>query len=151
MRLQFKSEIRVIKKTIKKRLKKMAYYSNTAVDFSKKEFNENNTTRIDHKLLKNLLGIQSPSKHEELIIKFIVKFIKDLKDPSISIEMDKMNNLLITKGESNLYPCFAAHMDSVNSVQSDRTIIRLNNCYIGINLNTGEYAGTDGRNHCRQS
>lgn len=127
----------------------MAYYTNTAVDFSKKEFNENNTTKIDHKLLKNLLGIQSPSKYETPIIKFVVKFIKDLKDPNISIEMDKSNNLLITKGESELYPCFVAHMDSVNAIQSDRTVIRLNNCYIGMNLNTGEYSGVDGdRQNC---
>lgn len=122
----------------------MSYYASTSVDFSKKEFNQTNNTKIDHNLLRKLLRIQSPSGKEEPIISFVLNYIKQLNDPTIKVEIDKVNNLMITKGESSIYPCFVAHMDSVNSIQSNRTVMRLNNCYIGINLNTGEFAAVDG-------
>lgn len=130
------------KKNKKKQIKKeKMVYNYSEVDFSKREFNPLNEVKIDHKLLKKLLSIQSPSGNEYEMIKFIANFIKEEKIENVNVELDEKNNLLVTKGQAELYPCFVCHTDEVNSIQSDRTIIKLNNCYIGINKNTGKYAG----------
>ena len=115
------------KKNKKKQIKKeKMVYNYSEVDFSKREFNPLNEVKIDHKLLKKLLSIQSPSGNEYEMIKFIANFIKEEKIENVNVELDEKNNLLVTKGQAELYPCFVCHTDEVNSIQSDRTIIKLN-------------------------
>lgn len=45
------------------------------------------------------------------------------------------------KNKSALYPCFVSHMDEVtsNTKESNRTIMKMNNVFIGMNKNTGKY------------
>lgn len=122
----------------------MAYNSYLSdEDFSKKEFNENNEYKIHKNILKKLLSIQAPSRQEAPVQKYILSFINANK-VKCSIETDKLGNILITKGQSEHFPCLVSHMDEVNAIQSDRTIIELNNHFIGINANTGCPAGTSG-------
>ncbi len=125
----------------------MYNYSVTKEDFSKKFANQSNQHKINEKLLIKLLGTQSPSKNEGEMKKFILSFIHANKI-ACNVETDKEGNILITKGEAEIYPCFVAHMDEVNALQSNRTILRLNNCLVGINVNTGGFAGTGGDDAC---
>lgn len=118
----------------------MAYTYGAKEDFSLKSFNVNNTFKINEKLLMKLLSIQSPSKNEGEMKKFIVSYIHANKI-ECKIDVDETGNILITKGEAELYPCFISHMDEVNVIQSDRTVIKLNNILIGLNAKTGAYAG----------
>ena len=123
----------------------MAYcglYSSSE-DFSKKTFNENNSYKVNKRMLKQLLEIQAPSKNEEPIQKFILSFINANKI-SCEISTDKLGNILVKKGESDYFPCVVSHMDEVNSLQSGRAIIELNNFFTGLNPNTGEPAGCPG-------
>lgn len=120
-------------------------YNYSEVDFSKREFNSANEVKIDKSLLSSLLSIQSPSGKEYDKIKFIADFIKKQNFASIKVELDEKDNLLVTKGQSELYPCFVSHTDEVNAIQSNRTVLELNNVFIGINKNTGKYAGVGGR------
>lgn len=121
----------------------MYNYSATKVDFSQKKVNVNNFHKINEKMLIKVLGTQSPSKNEGEMTKLVLAFIHANKI-QCDIEVDKQGNVLITKGESDLYPCFVSHLDEVNSIQSNRTILRLNNCLVGINVHTGCFAGTGG-------
>ena len=121
----------------------MAYTYGVKEDFSLKTFNENNMFKINEKLLIKLLSIQSPSKNEGEMKKFIVSYIHANKI-DCKIDFDETGNILITKGESKLYPCFVSHMDEVNTIQTNRTIIKLNNVLVGLNANTGCYAGIGG-------
>lgn len=119
------------------------YNYSTKVDFSQKTFNPNNEYKIKDKVLVKVLGTQSPSKNEGDMKKLVLSFIHANKI-SCDIEVDKEGNILITKGEAEFYPCFVSHLDEVNALQSNRTIIKLNNCLVGINVNTGAFAGTGG-------
>lgn len=134
------------KRNKKKQIKEeKMVYNYSEVDFSKREFNPANEVKIDKSLLSSLLSIQSPSGKEYDKIKFIADFIKKQNFASIKVELDEKDNLLVTKGQSELYPCFVSHTDEVNAIQSDRTVLELNNVFIGINKNTGKYAGVGGR------
>lgn len=124
----------------------MAYYGTVASqDFSTHVKNESNEVMLDEHLLAKLLSIHAPSKEEEPMIKFMFKYISE-NIPNCKIDMDNSKNILITKGSAALYPCFVAHLDEVtsNTKESNRTIKKLNNVFIGINNNTGKYAGCPG-------
>lgn len=62
-------------------------------------------------LLFQLYAIHSPSGNEKKMRKFIRK--QAYACGATSVETDKHGNLLIVKGESETYPCLAAHMDQV--------------------------------------
>lgn len=122
------------------------YYSSfSTVDFSIKEKNQNNTQKIDVNLLKELLSIQGPSKAEHDVQMYILKWVyKNV--PNTEASVDAKGNIFITKNTNNkeFVPAFAAHMDEVNSLQTGRVIIELENVLIGINPKTGKTAGCPG-------
>lgn len=127
----------------------MAYYGtySSSEDFSKKEFNQENDYKVNKRLLKNLLSIQAPSKNESAMQKYILSFINANKI-TCEITTDKLGNILVKKGNSEYFPCLVSHMDEVNSLQTGRVIIELNNHFIGMNPNTGEPAGCPGDDRC---
>ncbi len=67
-------------------------------------------------LLKKLYKIYSPSGKEWAITKFIWNYVKEIQE--VRIEIDKMGNLYIVKGESESYPCVVAHLDQVQRLHS---------------------------------
>lgn len=72
----------------------------------------------DFSLLKQLFCIHSKSRHEGKIRKFIWNWIKQ-NVPSAFIKCDKLGNMYVTKGESETYPCIAAHLDQVQDRHSN--------------------------------
>lgn len=62
------------------------------------------------KLLKKLYHIDSSSRKEENMIAFVESW---LQENNLSYTKDESGNILITKGESETYPCVVAHMDEV--------------------------------------
>lgn len=67
-------------------------------------------------LLFALYAIHSESGSEKKMRRFLRKQAADCG--ATSIETDKYGNLLIVKGESDTYPCLAAHMDQVQHIHS---------------------------------
>jgi putative aminopeptidase FrvX len=67
--------------------------------------------RTDKHLLKTLYRINSKSGKEHLM----KSFLKSL----YPFEEDTHGNLYLTKGESETYPCFVAHLDEVHSQSPD--------------------------------
>lgn len=67
---------------------------------------------LDFGLLKSLYKVFSPSMEEKKMRRFIKRHIKK-NIPGVTVVQDNSGNLLITKGESESYPCICAHMDQV--------------------------------------
>ncbi len=64
-----------------------------------------------------LFSVPSSSYNEAEMILYLVDQIKinERFGMNISYEMDTYGNLLVIKGESELYPCFCAHLDTVHT------------------------------------
>lgn len=99
------------------------------------------------KLLKQLYHIDSQSRREQKMIVFIAGW---LKENHIPFTLDKVGNILATKGESETYPCVCAHMDEVQdprpedfSVKRDTGVIygfspsKLGQCGLGADDKNG--------------
>lgn len=71
-------------------------------------------------LLKQLYGISSKSGMEERMKSFVLDCVSDVE---LSVETDEIGNLFITKGEAELYPCIAAHLDEIHTPCEREVII----------------------------
>ena len=67
---------------------------------------------LNFELLKSLYKVFSPSMNEKKMRRFIKRHIYN-NISGVTIVQDNAGNLLITKGESDSYPCICAHMDQV--------------------------------------
>lgn len=67
---------------------------------------------LNFELLKSLYKVFSPSMNEKKMRRFIKRHINN-NISGVTIVQDVAGNLLITKGESDSYPCICAHMDQV--------------------------------------
>jgi tripeptide aminopeptidase len=87
------------------------------------------------------------SGKEEQVIEFVENFCKE---HDLSYTKDKMNNIFITKGISDIYPCFIAHTDTVSSIVENKTVIELNGCLFAMNAFTMDRIdiGGDDLNGC---
>lgn len=79
-------------------------------------------------LLKKLYEIHSPSMSEERLLLYIVKWVAK-RVPEANVRYDERNNnLYITKGEADSYPCIVAHTDQVQTVHpKDFRVVWTNN------------------------
>ena len=73
---------------------------------------------LDYKeLLIDVLSVQTSSGQEDLMIEYIDKFVKNnVPDADIVI---KDNNIYVTKGITETYPCVVAHTDTVHKIHKD--------------------------------
>ena len=100
------------------------------------------TLKSRKKLLIDTLSIQTSSGKEEAMIKYIISFC--LKNaPSAKIEVTN-NNVYITKGESNAYPCIVAHTDTVHDIHKFYKVFDNDNCLFGFNAEKGVQVGVGG-------
>ena len=60
---------------------------------------------------KELFSVPATSTNETGISIYISQY---LESKNISYEVDISGNILITKGESENYPCFVSHLDTVH-------------------------------------
>ena len=89
-------------------------------------------------LLKNLYAIHSPSGNEQQMVDFILNYLRQTYEEdlaffgetsAVEVEVDEMNNILITKGKAETYPCLVAHLDQVQTYYPDdlQVIVSANN------------------------
>ena len=80
------------------------------------------TVKIEYSVEKeiqsmiDLFSIQSYSKAEALMIKYIKSQLKGIK--KLQYKQDNYGNILVTKGvlsNNEFYPCVVAHMDTVHN------------------------------------
>lgn len=101
------------------------------------------TISPDYKLLKQLLTFQTPSESvlQDIMLKWIVEWIKLEGIEGISTEFDTYGNLYITKGKSNLYPCIVAHVDINQDYKMDFDICTSSKFMFGFDNTRGEQCG----------
>ena len=93
---------------------------------------------MNKELLYQLYSIHSMSGNEKKMRKFLKRMAKECG--ASEINQDVFGNLLIVKGESDTYPCMAAHMDQVQRLHSkDFQVIEIN----------GDAFGYSVKNHCQ--
>lgn len=87
---------------------------------------------MNKELLKRLYEINSHSKNEKKIRKFIINYInKNIKE--CDVFTDRKGNVYITKGESDNYPALCAHMDEVHN-ETGRRVIEVDGIMFGYSL-----------------
>lgn len=87
---------------------------------------------MNKKLLKEVLSIQTYSGQEKQMELYIKQYCKSKKYTCTMTG----NNIYITKGKADLYPCFVAHTDTVHKIIKDArmrlNVIEHNDCLFAI-------------------
>ena len=95
---------------------------------------------MNKELLFQLYSIHSESGREKKMRRFLRK--KAFECGATSVETDSHGNLLIVKGESETYPCLAAHMDQVQDRHSkDFRCVQIGDDVIGWSPKSHEQQG----------
>lgn len=85
---------------------------------------------MNKELLFHLYEIHSPSGSEKQMRRFVRK--QAYACGATSVETDKFGNLLVVKGESETYPCLAAHLDQVQRNHSrDFRVVEIDGDVLG--------------------
>lgn len=113
----------------------------------KKKLNEfpilgNLPVKIDFKLLHKLLKFRSYSDSmEQINFSYWLEEWINNNISDVIVKRDFFNNLFITKGDSDLYPCMVAHMDINQSKIDDVHILNNGKWIIGIDNQNGMQCG----------
>ena len=74
-------------------------------------------------LLKQLLGVPSPSRREEQMVAFLKEHVRQRGvERCGEIVSDQFNNVLIRKGKPGTVPCVAAHLDTVHEAGAAKIV-----------------------------
>ena len=92
--------------------------------------------------LIDTLSIQSSSGNEYQMIAYIKDFcFKNVPEAKVEI---KDNNIYITKGVSDVYPCIVSHTDTVHDIHKNYRVFDDNGCIFAFNSETGTQVGVGG-------
>tara|TARA_Y100000401_G_scaffold5806_1_gene3976 strand:+ start:12757 stop:13842 length:1086 start_codon:yes stop_codon:yes gene_type:complete len=98
---------------------------------------------MTHKeLLIDLLSVQTTSGNEFNMIAHIFNFCRQ-NVPEADVKV-KDNNIYITKGESDIYPCVVAHTDTVHDIHDHFKVFDDDGCLFAFNAKTGTQVGVGG-------
>lgn len=73
----------------------------------------------DLEFFKKLLSVPSKTYKEDLMIEFICDYLHSM---DYEYYLDDSSNIYVTKGSSEYYPCFVAHLDTVHSLKPIRVV-----------------------------
>lgn len=93
-------------------------------------------------LLQRLLAVPTISGREDAMVSFLVEHVEADPAKRGRVERDQFNNVYITKGEAEFYPCVAAHIDTVFPL-GHVNIVRDNGTFIGTD-DAGKRTGIGG-------
>ncbi len=105
----------------------------------------------DRKLqrLKEVLSVPTHSRQEDLMIEYLER---TLSEKGYEYQKDAIGNIYVTKGDTENFPCFVAHTDTVHSVNLNLKVVQLeeNNKIIltGIDSKTYQPSGIGGDDKC---
>ena len=88
------------------------------------------------------MSIQTTSGNEYQMIAYIKDFCR-ANVPEAKVEI-KNNNIYVTKGKNNTYPCIVAHTDTVHEIHKHYRVFDDNGCIFAFNQETGEQVGVGG-------
>ena len=97
---------------------------------------------IRKNLLIDLLSVQTTSGNEYDMIAHIHNFCRqNVPDATVKI---KDNNIYVTKGYAQYYPCIVAHTDTVHDIHKSYKVFDDNGCLFAFNSDTGKQVGVGG-------
>jgi di/tripeptidase len=105
----------------------------------------------DNKLqrLKEVLSVPTFSRNEKLMIEYLERV---LNEKGYDYYKDSLNNIYITKGKAEYYPCFVAHTDTVHKVNNNLKVVQLvegdRTILTGIDSVTNRPSGIGGDDKC---
>jgi tripeptide aminopeptidase len=110
----------------------MGYYGyyDTSKEAHNKERKSMKIKTFDKQLLKDVLSVQTASRKDTLMRRFIKKFVNQLPSNGSVVRMtEDKGNIYITKsdGKSDTFPCVVAHMDTVHDIH--KSFIVYDNAY----------------------
>ena len=94
------------------------------------------------KLLIDVLSIQTASGNEFDMIAYIHKFCQE-NVPEAKVVI-KDNNIYVTKGKSETYPCIVAHTDTVHDIHKYNRVFDDDGVLFAFNAETGKQVGVGG-------
>jgi putative aminopeptidase FrvX len=93
-------------------------------------------------LLIDTLSIQTTSGNEYAMISYIKDFcIANVPEAKVEI---KENNIYITKGESDIYPCIVSHTDTVHDIHKEFKVFDNDGCIFAFDKSEGVQVGVGG-------
>jgi tripeptide aminopeptidase len=90
--------------------------------------------------LKEVLSIQTESYNQFRMFAYLIRQVKEIGARFFVND----GNIYIIKGDSDLYPCIVAHMDSVHEIGEDLTVIQVKDNLTGFNAVTMQQSGIGG-------
>jgi len=100
--------------------------------------------------LKEVLSVPTHSREEDLM----VQYLKDvLEEKGFDYTIDGHNNVYVTKGEAEFYPCFVSHTDTVHHINHNLKVVESSDkqgrlTLTGIDSETKEPSGIGGDDKC---
>lgn len=102
------------------------------------------------KLFKKLASIYSGSGGETKLSNYIISWVYGSIDKKeLSVVMDKVGNIYITRGKAESYPCVVAHLDQVqDKYPNDYMVLETSEHFMGFSPSTRSYHGLGGDDKC---
>jgi len=97
------------------------------------------TKTMKQKLIE-VLSIQSYSHEQFRMFRYIIGQVKQMGCSYYVHE----GNIYVTKGDADLYPCVASHMDTVHEIVEDLHVLEMNGNLTGFNRHMMEQTGIGG-------
>ena len=101
------------------------------------------------KRLKEVLSIPTHSREEDLMVSYLEEV---LTEKGFDFFKDKHNNIYVTKGNADYYPCFVSHTDTVHYINHNLKVVELEEngqkILTGIDSETMNPSGIGGDDKC---
>jgi len=100
--------------------------------------------------LKEVLKVQSKSRQEDRMVEYLTNV---LTEKGFDFYLDDLKNIYVTKGNSDYYPCFVAHTDTVHKINDNMIVKEYFDeegklCLTGIDSVTEKPSGIGGDDKC---
>jgi len=96
--------------------------------------------------LKEVLSVPTYFGEEDQMITYLTSI---LEEKGYSHYQDTIGNIYVTKGDSELYPCFVSHIDTVHRINNDLIVIENENGNLSGQCSvTGDPSGIGGDDKC---
>jgi hypothetical protein len=94
---------------------------------------------LPYNILARLYKIQAKSGSEAKMIQYLESLLPLLGE-GITVVNDK-NNLYVTKGQADTYPCIVAHTDQVQAINKNTDVLRMDNLFVGFDFHKKQQVG----------
>lgn len=99
--------------------------------------------------LKEVLSIPTKSRKEERMINYLKNVLTEKQYP---FTVDEHGNVYVTKGNTEFFPCFVSHTDTVHEINENFIVKQINTpnetILTGVDSKTGKPSGIGGDDKC---